>query len=113
VFDRLIVLAPYLGPDDLLAKIGAAGGAARWTSDDPNDPYQRLWTWLARYGSPTPPPPQLTLAFGTKDRLVAGHRLLAPLLPPADVLEQPGGHEWTTWRALWRRVWTSVPAPAQ
>jgi enterochelin esterase-like enzyme len=47
------------------------------------------------------------LAFGSKDRLVAGQRLLAALLPPRDVLEVPGGHEWTTWRALWRQLWSS------
>lgn len=108
-FERLILFAPYLGPDSLLAKIRAAGGATRWTQDDPKDPYQRLWTFLARYGGPGPKPPELTLAFGTSDRLVAGHRLLAPLLPPADVLEQTGGHDWTTWRSLWRRFWSAAP----
>jgi pimeloyl-ACP methyl ester carboxylesterase len=101
-FDRLILLAPYLGPDELLDKIRLAGGPTHWKADDPKDPYQRLWTWLSRYQ--TPGPPQITLAYGTNDRLASAHRLLAPLLGPGDLLEEPGGHDWTTWHKLWLRL---------
>jgi S-formylglutathione hydrolase FrmB len=104
--ERVIVLAPFLGPKDLLEQIAAAGGPARWTPTDPSDRYQRLWAWL---GGPSPKP-TLQLAFGTDDRLAPGHRLLAQLLPPDAVLEEAGGHEWVTWRKLWRRLWPATPS---
>jgi len=50
--ERLFLLAPYLGPEDLLQQIQAAGGPARWTPTDPDDRYQRVWTWLKQYTEP-------------------------------------------------------------
>lgn len=101
-FERLILIAPYLGPDSLLDKIRLAGSPTRWKPDDPKDPYQRLWIWLSKYQPPGPP--ELTLAYGTDDKLARAHRLLEPLLAPGDVLEEPGGHDWNTWHKLWLRL---------
>jgi pimeloyl-ACP methyl ester carboxylesterase len=102
---RVIVLAPFLGPAELLQQIAAAGGPARWTPTDARDPYQRLWASLKDRAASGAPTPKVQLAFGTSDRLASGHRLLAQLLPPVAVLEEAGGHDWVTWRKLWRRLW--------
>jgi pimeloyl-ACP methyl ester carboxylesterase len=113
-FDRVILLAPFVGPKDLLQKIASEGGPARWTPTDPHDPYQQLWLWLKGYAEPAAKLPALTLGFGKEDRLAPGHRLLAQLLPPHQVLEGEGGHDWGTWRKLWHRYWapTSALPPA-
>jgi pimeloyl-ACP methyl ester carboxylesterase len=103
--DRVILLAPYLGPKDVLQQIEAAGGPARWTQTDPNDLYQQLWQWLKGYRDPGAKRPALTLGFGTSDRLAPGHRLLAQLLPSDHVLEVEGGHKWVSWRKLWQIYW--------
>jgi len=106
--DRLIVFAPYVGPERLLRDIEAAGGPARWTPTDPRDPYQRIWQWLKKYREPGAVMPKLTLAFGERDSLAPGHRLLAQLLPGDQVLRVDGGHNWVAWRQLWRQEWAAV-----
>ena len=106
--DRLILLAPYVGPQRLLTDIEAAGGPARWTPTDPADPYQRIWLWLKKYREPGTIMPKMTLAFGEQDALAPGHRLLAQLLPADQVLRADGGHNWVVWRQLWQREWAAV-----
>jgi pimeloyl-ACP methyl ester carboxylesterase len=103
--ERLILIAPYVGPADLLGQIEAAGGPARWTATDPKDLYQRTWMWLKHRAEPGATGPTIQLGFGTSDKLVRGHRLLAQLLPPDAALEEPGAHDWVTWRKLWLRLW--------
>jgi pimeloyl-ACP methyl ester carboxylesterase len=110
--ERLFLLGPYLGPADLMRQIAAAGGPARWTPNDPNDIYQKLWRWLKGYADPAAQRPALTLGFTTGDRLAPGHRLLSQILPPERVLEGDGGHDWKSWRKLWQRTWSSPPSGA-
>jgi pimeloyl-ACP methyl ester carboxylesterase len=105
--DRLILLSPYLGPSSLIRDIEAAGGPARWTPTDPNDPYQRIWEWLRRYREPGAPMPFMTLGFARTESLAPGHRLLAQMLPADRVFESDGGHNWVTWRKIWQREWAA------
>jgi enterochelin esterase-like enzyme len=106
--DRLILLAPYVGPSSLIKDIEAAGGPARWTPTNAADPYQRIWQWLKRYREPGATMPKMTLAFGDQDKLAPGLRQLAQLLPADQVMHVDGGHNWATWRELWRREWAAV-----
>jgi len=103
--EGLILIAPYLGTDDVIASIEQQGGALRWSETDPTNRYQQLWTWLKQAADPSSTVPQIMLAYGTADRFGAGHRLLAGLLKPEQVTEIPGAHNWTTWRKLWRGYW--------
>jgi len=98
----LIVLAPYLGPDQLIAEIEAAGGLANWTPRREGD-FEGIWVWLKGYATGAARPP-LYLAFGASDRYANGHRVLARVLPADHVLTAAGGHDWPTWRALWERA---------
>jgi pimeloyl-ACP methyl ester carboxylesterase len=113
-YERLLLLAPYLGPKDLLEHIEAAGGARAWTPTDPDDPFQKVWIWLKQYADPAAAPrlPDLTLGFGTHDKLERGLRVLQRLLPAEQVHEIEGKHNWETWRRLWKPFWAPGGAAA-
>ena len=102
-FDRVILLSPYLGPSSLIDQITQAGGPARWTPTDPNDPYQHVWRWLQQYRQPGAPMPVMTLGFANQESLAPAHRLLAQLLPADRVFSIDGKHGWAWWRPLWQR----------
>src|SRR5216110_736257 len=106
-YERLILLAPYAGPKDLLQQIDSAGGPAAWTPTDPNDPYQKLWIWLKQYADPRLAArlPEITLGFGSHDKLERGLRVLARLVPAPRIHEVDGKHDWVTWRKIWQPLW--------
>lgn len=105
-----LAIAPYVGQPALLQRVAAAGGAAayaRFTADDGGE--GGLWTWL---GQTSPAQrDKIHLYTGSQDRFIAGHRLLAALLPADHVLELPGDHDWPVWNALWARWLTRAPWP--
>ena len=90
------VLAPYLGPRDLLAKMaaGVLPPAA------PVDTDSEIWRWLQDSAVREP---SLYLGYGSDDRFAGGHALMARTLAAQRVDTQPGGHEWPVWAALWNR----------
>jgi pimeloyl-ACP methyl ester carboxylesterase len=99
----IVLVAPFLGDEPILAEIEAAGGLRHWQSPAPTDPddYQRdIWRWLAGCVKMPGSCPHILLGFGSSDRFVRAHRLLAAALPAGDVVEVPGGHDWDPWRAL-------------
>jgi len=102
--EGLIVIAPYLGPDDLAARIEKAGGLRHWQPAPRADDFEMLWSWLKAYADAPGTRPPLLLAFGEGDRFGRAHRLLAEVLPPDRVLREPGGHDWPTWQRLWARL---------
>jgi pimeloyl-ACP methyl ester carboxylesterase len=103
--DAIVLLAPYAGSDArLFDRFAAAGGLAVWAAG--RDPLaggveEQLWTFLGTRSAALPP---TWLLVGSRDRLGAGHRLLAGLLPPDRVLTIEGAHDWPTWRALWKET---------
>ena len=99
----IVLLSPYLGPDELLAEIEQAGGLAEWPGRDQEATLAQLWTWLKGYPGGGERP-ELILAFGERDRLGAAHELLAAALPQENVLRVAGGHGWAVWNPLWREV---------
>jgi pimeloyl-ACP methyl ester carboxylesterase len=109
-YERLLLLAPYLGPDDLLQQIEDAGGPRAWTPTDNDDRFQKIWLWLKQYADPAAVQrlPEITLGFGTHDKLEHGLRLLTHLLAPEQVHEIEGKHDWKTWRQIWKPFWPSI-----
>jgi pimeloyl-ACP methyl ester carboxylesterase len=108
LIDGLVLLAPYLGDDEkLFASIAAAGGASTWAAGreqrEPTDAElaEQLWIFIRRNHARLP---ATWLAYGAGDRLAGGHRLFAPLLPTERVRVIEGGHDWETWRTLWREL---------
>ena len=110
----VILIAPYLGEKPVLDEIGAAGGLATWTPQEPiaESDYQRaIWTWLHGYTNPQTSQPLMYLGFGTEDRFMQSHRLLAEALPPSHVFTAPGAHTWVPWREVFRQILATKLVP--
>jgi hypothetical protein len=90
-----VLLAPYLGPRDIVAEMAASTGPLATGDID-----REIWRWLR-----TRPAGgcELYLGYGSDDRFAAAHALMARELPPARVDKQPGDHSWPVWTALWNR----------
>lgn len=100
--EGVLALAPFLGEDELIAEIAAAGGPRRWepaAPPTPADPGRQLWTLLRRVEWTAAAP--LYLGWGDRDWVAPANRMLAELLPASHVFTREGGHDLRTWRALW------------
>ena len=84
-------------------EIEAAGGIRAWSHGDieVDDHERRVWHWLKTY---TDHIERVHLGYGTGDRFVAAHAMMASLLPQDHVEISPGGHDWSTWRNIWVRL---------
>ena len=107
----LVLLAPFLGTRGTVAELARAGGLAGWSAarSAATAPERRLLLWLQETLARQPAVPAFYLGFGTEDRFAPGHRLLAAGLPAERVVTTPGGHDWDTWLALWRRLLDLAP----
>src|SRR2546421_725237 len=101
--EGILLLAPFLGDEEVIDEISARGRLARWTPSpaaDGSDDYHRLWRWLKRYTAPGDVRPRLYLGYGTEDRFARADGLLAEALPASHVSRTPGPHAWGPWREL-------------
>ncbi len=101
---RVYLIAPFLGAPIFLADIEAAGGARKWEPGEyvPELDWQRmLWHWLKK--SVADHPEKIVyLGYGANDPYARGHKLLAELLPPERVRVIDGGHDYQTFKTLWK-----------
>ena len=115
VIDGIVLLAPFLGDEALVRSIEEAGGLEAWDAPEGMDRYDEdefddeLWGWLQGYATEPSARPPLYIGVGTEDRLRPGVGLLAQVLPDERSGEAEGGHDWATWRVLWRRLLASPP----
>jgi pimeloyl-ACP methyl ester carboxylesterase len=95
----LVLLAPFLGDNKIIAEIAAAGGLRSWEPGAiAQGDYQReLWLWIKQGGLDRVP---VFIGWGTEDRFAAADALLADALPHARRFTAPGGHLWTTWNVV-------------
>ena len=99
----VIVIAPFLGDQPVIDEIERAGGVVAWQPPaklDPDDYQRDLWRWLKGCAEHRQACPRIFLGFGAQDRFARAHRLLAAVLPPAQVAVVPGEHTWEPWRQL-------------
>lgn len=92
---QALLLAPYLGPRDLVAEVAAATGPLAAGDID-----REIWQWLRTRGESGC---ELHLGYGSEDRFASAHALMAQALPVGRVDVVPGGHTWPVWTALWNR----------
>lgn len=100
----IALIAPYPGTGDVLAEIDAAGGPMAWTrlpATAHNDE-RAWWRWLGRQALAGQWSTPVYLGTGDGDRFLRGQRMMAQLLPEAQVHYLAGGHDWPTWKALWQ-----------
>lgn len=104
--EGLILVAPFLGDEDVLAEIRTAGGPLAWrpTAIAGDDWQRRVWAFLQRWHGQSGPKPAIHVLYGREDDFAGGIRMLAELLPAENLREMPGGHDWKTWKSLWDDV---------
>jgi pimeloyl-ACP methyl ester carboxylesterase len=102
----LFLLAPYLGDGTLLKEISAVGGLAAWQPivGTATNLDNEIWPKLKGYTESTKNSGRVFLGFGESDRFAATNRVFGRVLPTAQVVTVPGGHDWRTWRALWPKL---------
>jgi pimeloyl-ACP methyl ester carboxylesterase len=103
--DGVILLAPYLGEQDVIDEITQAGGVANWdpAQSQLEDYEVAMWSWLrdVAIGETTTP---LVLGYGRSDRLAENYTSLVEELDPSQVYTAEGGHTWNTWKPLWSQI---------
>jgi pimeloyl-ACP methyl ester carboxylesterase len=103
----LVLFAPYLGPAALIEEISAAGGITHWEPGivEGGDYQRALWAWFKQHLSPTRDSPMpIYLGYGQRDMFERANTLLSEILPEAQVFRVAGGHDWRTWKKIWRLV---------
>jgi pimeloyl-ACP methyl ester carboxylesterase len=101
-WDGLCLLAPYPGNRLLIGEIVRSGHLAA-SQPGPladSDEERRIWRFIQARNAARPP---VYLGYGRQDRFAQGLDLMAQALPPAAVHVIEGGHDWSTWSALWER----------
>ncbi len=101
--DEVILISPFVGEEDVLKEIAAAGGLKKWQpgSVAENDFSRKLWLGLRRNWLEQGNRPQVLLGCGREDRLAASGRLFAAeFLKPSEQEWITGDHDWPTWRPL-------------
>lgn len=104
-FQGALLIAPYLGPRDVVDSVAESESLGQWLEDLGREPNQDEypWSWLhalADAGRDN----RLLLAFGERDKFARGAGIVSDLLPNEQVFTNDGGHDWNTWLDLWRVV---------
>ncbi|MCA9663756.1 MAG: hypothetical protein KC486_35840 [Myxococcales bacterium] len=97
--DRIVALAPFLGPSLIIDEIDEAGGLADWEPSPPVEAIERTWRWLRGYATGEPRP-RLDLLWGEKDPGKRALELLAAALPEDHRHRGDGDHEWPSFMSL-------------
>ena len=99
----LVLLAPYLGEDKMVARIAQAGGIAHWQAPPraaavtSSNFQQELWRHLQAVSRDPAAARKVWLAYGRKDGFAGANALLGAALPPGHVQVREGGHDWDVW----------------
>ena len=99
----VILIAPYLGNDRILADLNRAENLAQWQPPEglgENDE-AFIWPYIQRYRRGEKALPKLYLLYGKDDRFAPANDFLAKQMPAQNVWRRSGKHDWSTWQALW------------
>jgi hypothetical protein len=105
------VMAPYLGARDVSVQIEMQGGLENWSSSVQGNTDVDLWRWIQNYSVGKSGLPDAYLGFGSSDRFIQPNGVMAKALLPGHNFVVTGGHDWPTWRRLWRDFLDVAPLP--
>jgi pimeloyl-ACP methyl ester carboxylesterase len=123
--DGMVLMAPYLGEQDVIDEITSAGGLAKWQPGKAQDPApadapefkswrtaeREVWRYLKGWnGERAGRGRRVWIVYGEEDRLNAVMPLLAPLLPDHHILLRPGGHAWVVWTPAANEIFKQIHA---
>jgi hypothetical protein len=111
----LFLLAPYMGPEDVVKEVAASGLCAwRGTAGEEKDvaSFARAnFVWL-REQACVKRDVTLYLGVGSKDRLLRADSVLGRVLPGSHYVVLPGPHGWKVWTpAISRLAATAFDSP--
>lgn len=98
------LISPFLGYDALIDEINKVGGLRNWVPGEysPDNDWQRmLWHWI-KIKVATENSVPIYLGFGNSDPYVEAQQLLATALPGNHIIRLKGGHDYETFKSLWR-----------
>lgn len=100
--DGLILLAPYLGDEQIVDEVEAAGGMRDWHRDEQDTRLSQnyIWGMTKAYEDRHATTGRLFLGYGLQDSFARSNSLLAREIPADQVATLPGSHNWQTWRLL-------------
>ncbi len=106
----ILLIAPFIGYDEILDEITAAGGLNKWepSTIGKRDWQREIWELIKQGVEGRSKLPPITLAYGRDDYLGQAHRLLAEALPPEQVIVMPGEHINADFIKLWSRLLATV-----
>lgn len=99
----VVILAPYLGDEDMANEMKLAGGVKNWVpivgklKDSVDEELESLWLWLAKKNHLS----NVYLGYGKQDDITVGSLTLKTLLEKKNVIAIDGEHDWETGRKLW------------
>ncbi|MBL9131381.1 MAG: alpha/beta hydrolase [Verrucomicrobiaceae bacterium] len=101
---EVLLLAPFLGEDDLTEEIEAAGGIAQWhpgkiVPRSKEEAIREMWAEMKARWHPGGPPMPMKLVTGRDDKHLRPNRLFTrSFLRRHPLIEIDGGHDWACWR---------------
>lgn len=109
--DGVILMAPYMGSDEILDEVRTAGGPRTWTRPTDTEAttssetrFRDVWVWYQNVLMQPTTSPNLLLGYGEQDSFAATIAMVASELPADQVLTRPGGHKWTVWKRLFAEL---------
>jgi pimeloyl-ACP methyl ester carboxylesterase len=97
----MILLGPYTTSNGPIREIVKAGGLSAWTMRShvkEKDWERHLWQWHKGCLHGGQGCPRIYIAYGERDKLAPGIRLLESGLPEGHVIALQGGHDWPEWK---------------
>ena len=102
-----VLLAPFLGGEDVLNDIKAEDDLHAWRAQlgDEPAPEEQIWTWIEPMIDPDSQQiPSTVLAYGQDDKFRPAGELFGEMLPESHIFTRVGGHKWNTWGPLWSEI---------
>lgn len=101
----VILVSPFLGGNSVIGKIEKAGGIRNWSRPAGTEGKWQydIWAWIKQYSETPDRYPEIHLGFGDQDSVInGGPALLARSLEPGNHFTIPGGHDYETFKEIWR-----------